>query len=352
MARQRGLDLTPAFSTLLVTALSTANCDAPSVKITDGALLAPDGGSAACGELPVGITSGRIGSEIDQVSAAVRRLVIMGGGAEVDEAARRFVSAAAGGDVLVLRASGSVDSYTVYFENDLGCDPAPASTTTLRTDDVAAAADPAVTCRVAQAEAIWLAGGDQWDYLGRWPNALHAALAAAGSRSAFGGTSAGAMALGDVVFDAEVGSVVSVDALADPLASSVSVGRSPIGQVELASTVVDTHFTQREREGRLLVFAAHALRLLQTSPVSAVGLDESAALVVEQGTFTVLAEADRHVWFYQVAGPAQLVDGTPLGLSGIRRVQLSAGDRGDWPIDLAAWPSVDLEVVAGVVSER
>lgn len=352
MARQRGLKAAIAIGKLIAAAGFAASCDSSATTAPDAAAATADAGPVVCDDLPAGISSGRFGADIDHDTVAVRRLVLMGGGAEVDAAARQFVTAAAGGDVLVLRASGSVDSYTVYFGSELGCNPAPASTTTLRTDDVTAAADPAVSCRVAQAEAIWLAGGDQWDYLGRWPSLLQQALAVAGARSAFGGTSAGAMALGEYAFDAEQGTVDSADALAQPLASAVSVQRSPLGQAELARTVVDTHFTQRDREGRLLVFAARALVALATSPVVAVGLDESAALVIEGGAFAVLSDGGAAVWIYRVAGPAQLAAGAPLGLAGVQRVQLSSGDGGAWPIDFAAWPLTDMEVVAGVIQVR
>ena len=51
--------------------------------------------------------------------------------------------------------------------------PRPASAQTLLSDDPGAAGQAAVLCRVDRAEALWLAGGNQWDYLGGWPTALH-----------------------------------------------------------------------------------------------------------------------------------------------------------------------------------
>ncbi|MFH1810246.1 MAG: hypothetical protein ABIJ09_15980 [Pseudomonadota bacterium] len=278
--------------------------------------------------------------------------MLMGGGAEIDAAARSFVEGAVGGDVLVLRASGSVDSYTSYFFAELGAVPAPASVTTALLAQPTPAADPAVTCRVDAAEALWLAGGDQSDYLVAWPAVLQQALARVGARGgSMGGTSAGAMALGEVAFDAARGSVDSVQALAAPLSSVVSVSRSPFAHPFLASTVVDTHFQARDREGRLLTFLARALALLGQGPVLGLGLDEEAALVIESGHFLVLAAPGQRVWLYRAAGPATLETAAGLGLDGVERVQLTSGQQGTWPPDLASWPVVRLQVVNGVVQE-
>lgn len=199
-------------------------------------------------------------------------VVLMGGGVEVDRASARFVDAAGGGDVLVLRATGSTSSYTSYFSGeDLDGITTPArAVATVRVDEPAAGADEGLLCRVDRADAVWLAGGDQADYLLDWPPALHAALARAVDRgAAIGGTSAGAMSWSEWTYDGRDGGMDSAGALADP--SAVSVTRSPFAAVPGA--VVDTHFSQRDREGRLIVFAALAGAV-------GVGLDEGAALVL------------------------------------------------------------------------
>ncbi|MCY4645873.1 MAG: hypothetical protein OXE73_03250 [Gammaproteobacteria bacterium] len=116
------------------------------------------------------------GTGADATPSPVRRLVLMGGGPEEDGAARRFVEAAAGGDIVVLRATGSLTSYPDYFSVELAPGPAPASVVTIRTDTPPLADHPSVLCRLDRAEAIWFAGGSQWDYLGRWPHPVHVAI--------------------------------------------------------------------------------------------------------------------------------------------------------------------------------
>lgn len=100
---------------------------APDTVVADAAVVDTVAEVAtACEPLPSTIPIGTAGAPTDTPTTAERRLVLMGGGAEVDEASRLFVQGANGGDVLVLRATGSVDSYTGYF-GKVGATPAAAS---------------------------------------------------------------------------------------------------------------------------------------------------------------------------------------------------------------------------------
>lgn len=65
------------------------------------------------------------------------------------------------------RASGS-DGYNDYIYGLGGV----ASVTTLVILQARAAADPVVEERILRAEGIFLAGGDQWDYVSMWNNTL------------------------------------------------------------------------------------------------------------------------------------------------------------------------------------
>jgi hypothetical protein len=314
----------------------------------------PTASAQPCGAVPPGAALAGIGTFDARAATPTRRVVLMGGASEVDAASRLFVEGASGGDVLVLRASGSATSYNAYFASGLGATPAPAWAGTVRLDDASAGGHAAVLCRVGRAEALWLAGGDQWDYLGRWPATLHDSLAAAATkRVAIGGTSAGAMALSEVAFDARTGSATSEQALANPFHANVTVSRSPVAQPELRGTIVDTHFMQRDREGRLLAFLARARPLLQRDTVIGVGLDERTALVIENGRFTVLTgAADRHAWIYRVTGAAVVQAGTALGIEDVERVRLDGGQGGAWPLDFTAHSVQRLRVTAGRVEVR
>jgi cyanophycinase len=329
-----------------VTSDGGARDDAGSV---DAGLL-DDGGSATCAPLPTGVTEGSTGAPPSGTPIPQRRVVLMGGSVEVDDAAERFASGAGGGEVLVLRASGSVTSYTSYFASELSPTPAPALVTTLRLDDALAGASLAVLCRVARAHAVWLPGGDQWDYLGRWPAPLHTALADATTRGVpFGGTSAGAMSLGAIAFDAALGTFTSTEALATPTAAVITLSTPTFAQPELADFVVDTHFSERDREGRMLVLLAHARALTGAAVVYGIGLDERAALVIENGTFDVHTGAiGRRVLLYAFAGEATVVVGQAFSATGIVRRTLEHGATGTWPPDFV--DAIALAVDEGVIT--
>ena len=89
----------------------------------------------------------------------------MGGASENDNAMAWFLQQANGGDILVLRASGS-DGYNDYLYEDLGV--TVNSVETIKFNSASAASDPYIHQRIQQAEGIWFAGGDQWDYVSYW----------------------------------------------------------------------------------------------------------------------------------------------------------------------------------------
>ena len=92
---------------------------------------------------------------------------MMGGASEHDEAMKWFLQRCNGGDVLVLRASGS-NGYNAYMYSQLGVDINSVETIVCNSPD--ASFDPYVHQQINQAEGIWFAGGDQWDYVSYWRN--------------------------------------------------------------------------------------------------------------------------------------------------------------------------------------
>jgi len=296
---------------------------------------------------------GRFGGAADTITTPTRRIVLMGGGPENDEASTLFVEGSAGGDMVVLRASGSLTSYPNYFSGVDGTlipSPLPASVVTVLTDNPQSGNDPALLCWLAGAEAVWLAGGDQWNYVGLWPDTVHALLAALTARGGVvGGTSAGAVVMGEAAFDARYGTVTSDEALADPFVREVSLSYPSFAQPELSRIYVDSHFMDRSREGRLLVFLARFLEDRGYDSVRGIGLDEGVALVIEGGAFQVLSERGGSAWLYVVEGPVSISAGTPLSLTNVSRFRLGGGSRGMWPVDLSAFSAQSMHVSDGVV---
>jgi cyanophycinase-like exopeptidase len=168
-------------------------------------------------------TSWFTGNTTDLVVEPLGGTCMMGGASEFDPAMQWFLDRANGGDVLVLRASGS-DGYNDYMYTDLG---GVNSVETILFNSAAATSEVYVLDRISKAEAIWFAGGDQWNYVNYWRNspimtAINDALSQ--RHIAIGGTSAGMAILGSCYFSAQNGSVLSSEALSDPFNTYMTGG--------------------------------------------------------------------------------------------------------------------------------
>ena len=228
------------------------------------------------------------GSAADaQPSAAPTKstAVLMGGGPDVDAAFAWMIAKAGGGDFVVLRASGA-DGYNAYVYAMGGLD----SVETLVVKTREAAADPFVLDRVRKAEAVFIAGGDQSDYIKLWKGTpLHAALDELVARKVpVGGTSAGLAVLGAFDFSGLNGTLYSDDALADPYNRRETLDRGFLALPGLAATLVDAHVEARDRMGRLVSFVARIVQDGWTSVAAArgIGVDVETALLVEDGVAT------------------------------------------------------------------
>lgn len=214
-------------------------------------------------------TSWFTGNAVDAIVAPLGGTCMMGGASEFDPAMEWFLERANGGDVLVLRASGS-DGYNAYMYSDLG---GVNSVETIRFNNASAASDPYVAERIQKAEAIWFAGGDQWNYVNYWRNTAVMSLindAIAQRNIAIGGTSAGMAILGGCYFSAQQGSVTSATALADPFAPDMTVDCAHFLNVPfLAHTITDTHYDNPDRRGRQFAFLS---RMVQQGDSMAYGI--------------------------------------------------------------------------------
>lgn len=182
---------------------------------------------------------------------------LMGGASEHDEAMKWFLQKADGGDVVVLRASGS-DGYNDYFFSELGV--TINSVETLVILNASGALDPYVLQQVENAEAIWFAGGDQYNYITYFKdNAMETILNNHINikQAVIGGTSAGMAIMGGYYFDAANGTVTSSQALNNPYHSKVSLGFHDFINIPfLENTITDTHYDDPDRRGRHTAFLA------------------------------------------------------------------------------------------------
>jgi len=215
-------------------------------------------------------TSYFTGNSVDVVTTPQGGACMMGGATEHDEAMKWFLERANGGDVLVLRASGS-NGYNDYMYTDLGI--TVNSVETIVFNDSSAANVSYVHNKIMNAEAIWFAGGDQWDYVSYWRDSPIDSLinnALQNRNIVIGGTSAGMAILGKYYFSASNGTVTSSTALTNPYHNHVTVDSTNFLQIDYMNDVItDTHYDDPDRKGRHVVFLA---RILTDYGVAAKGI--------------------------------------------------------------------------------
>ncbi len=267
-------------------------------------------------------TSYFTGNSNDIVTSPTGGICLMGGASEYDDAMRWFLNRADGGDVLVLRASGS-DGYNNYFYTDLGI--TLNSVETIVFNNANAATDAAIWDKINKAEAIWFAGGDQWNYISYWRDTPIDSLInkAVDERNiVIGGTSAGMAIQGEYYFSAQNGSVTSTTALNNPYGTTVTPDGLPfLNNSILNNTITDTHFDNPDRRGRLTTFMAR-IRTDFDVQVRAIACEEYVAVCIDDdGIAKVYGEYpayDEEAYFIQTNcgiqnnGPENCVAGQPL----------------------------------------
>jgi len=290
--------------------------------------------------LTLAFRSWRIGNMQDSVRVTKPGMVLMGGGADVDEAFRWMIDRAGGGDMLSLRASEPW-GFNEYVMGLGGLQSA--ETVLLQNRD--AASDPALIDKVKHAEAIWFAGGDQSNYMRLWQDTpLAEAIDQAAQCGALvgGGNSAGLAILGEYYYTAENNSVDSPEALADPYSPRMTIGHNLQKFPSLRGIITDTHFSQRQRLGRLVTFLARLAAENKVWPARGIGIDEGTALVVdERGVGKVLGTGS--VYLVDTSEkPSVCKPCAPLSIEHVRVRKLTAGEH----FDVVHWVGTD-----GVTSE-
>jgi len=207
-------------------------------------------------------------------------LLLLGGGDWPVPAFRWFVEKMGHGHLVILRASGN-DDMQQDFLNEIG---GAASVETLVFHSRDAANDPHVLDILRRADGIFIGGGDQANYVryfrGTPLNGLLDAHVRAGKP--LGGTSAGLAILGAYSYGAmDGGSLLSGDAMKNPLGSGVTLVRDFLHLPLLSQAITDSHFAIRERWGRLLVFVGRLATEERNPAITGIGIDEKAALCIE-----------------------------------------------------------------------
>lgn len=257
-------------------------------------------------------TSYFTGNESDVVTSPTGGICLMGGSAENDEAMKWFLNRADGGDILVIRASGS-DGYNDYLFSELGV--TVNSVESIVFHGASASDEEEIQSSIMNAEAIWVAGGDQWDYVSYWRDSPVQDLintAITERNIVIGGTSAGMAIMGSHYFSAQNGTVTSSEALQNPYRTDVTVSSLPfIENAHLQDVITDTHYDDPDRKGRHVTFLA---RIFQDEGVYAKGLaceERTAVCIDENGIANVYGNDPVNDIAYFIQANCALEDGAP-----------------------------------------
>ncbi|MGN7785009.1 cyanophycinase [Niabella sp. 22666] len=223
---------------------------------------------------------GIVGDVADVQTTTKSGIVIMGGGADVSAAFQWMIARSGGGDVVIIRATGT-DAYNAYVKG-LGT---VNSVETLKIDSRKLADDDGVAKIIRNAEMLFIAGGDQSDYTGYWKGtkvmaAINYLLTE--KKVPVGGTSAGAAILSNYYFSGERGTLESAEALANPYAQKVTLGSDDFIKAPfLQNVITDQHFSQRNRQGRSIAFLGRIMKDWSKVPYG-IAVDEATAVCIDE----------------------------------------------------------------------
>ncbi|MFH1464263.1 MAG: cyanophycinase [Pseudomonadota bacterium] len=298
------------------------------------------------GAPPVGVvvlagggTEGEVG-EPEAWSAQLYRPLLVGGDVTGDG---RIT-------VLVLSAGVESDWLPGYFRW-LGAD----ESFNLQISSRDAASDPALADTFAAMDAVFLKGGDQGVYYDLWNDTLleEQILGVWARGGGLGGTSAGAMSLAGHAL-AGGKDLVSADVLADACTewlADASDGGSAVHDDFLGvlpEVLIDTHFTERGRLGRLAGAMAREQDERAPERLLGIGIEAETGLVVRDGLAEVLGVGSVAFVRPRPGGSLRRDCGEPLVYTDLSLDLLTEG----WIFDLEARapdrvaPPADAEPVA------
>ena len=278
-----------------------------------------------------------VGNPADVVTATSGLLVLQGGGTDVDENFVRMGARAGGGDFVVIRASGT-DAYNPYIYDLCSCD----SVATIVFKNRNASFNQFVIDTIRNAEALFIAGGDQSDYVQLWKgtpieDAMHHVAA---KPAPVGGTSAGMAIMSEFLYSAmSNSSLTSAEALADPFHRDMTLDRDFLVLPQLGGLITDQHLIERDRMGRTVALLVRLVRDGWTPQARAIAADRETALHVDPSTgaaqvFTTPDHPTPFVYFLTTPGTPELCEpGLPLTYRNVAVYRIGPGNS----FDLSRW---------------
>jgi len=278
----------------------------------------------------------RLGNKADVQTKPMAGIAMMGGGTDLDEAFRWLCNKGDGGDFLILRARGD-DDYNPYVNGLCKTN----SVATLIIPNHEAAVEPAVAEIIRKAEVVFIAGGDQSNYVRGWQGtpverAINDDIA---EGKPIGGTSAGLAVQGEFVYGCmkdkpDDKDLASTDVLPNPYFERVTLVRDFLKIPHLENLITDSHFAQRDRLGRSLGFLARLMKDGWSTSPREVAIDAKSAVLVEADGKGTVVGTGKGVFFMKPTQPPEVCEkDVPLTFREISVYRVKAGGH----FDLVSW---------------
>ncbi|WP_184541635.1 cyanophycinase [Mucilaginibacter sp. FT3.2] len=291
---------------------------------------------------------GIIGDTANVTTPVEGGIAMIGGGKDVDAAFKWMINRSGGGDVVVIRASGT-DAYDPYIYG-LG---KVNSVETLLINSRELANNDTVAYIIRNAEMLFIAGGDQSNYIKFWKDtktldAINYLLNI--KHAPVGGTSAGCAILSGFYYSGEDGSITADEALADPYNNLVKVYNNDFLHAPyLQSVITDQHYLTRKRQGRHVAFLS---RIINSWNIFAKGIaaDERTAVCMDQhGQATVIGTSKAYFLITNRSkAPEVCQPGKPLNWNrqhqAIKVYEIQGTPQGNGSFDIAGF---DLKKATG-----
>ncbi|MEJ5306183.1 MAG: Type 1 glutamine amidotransferase-like domain-containing protein [Ignavibacteria bacterium] len=221
----------------------------------------------------------------------------IGGGSEnyndwSDEPYRWIVQKSDSGKIIILSysdASSWLPNYFMWLGADTAYNKTISSTTIA---NLQSTYDELIT-----AKAIFLRGGDQWQYIRLWKGTKteDAIKYVFQNGGVIAGTSAGAMVLGEFDFSAQNGSAYPDEALLNPFYSRMKFENNFLNL--MPNVLIDTHLMERGRHGRLIAMLYNIFYTYGKKIIGA-GIDDRTAICIYPDKSAVVMGSGSVAVFY------------------------------------------------------
>ncbi len=285
------------------------------------------------------------GDSADVQTTTKPGLLLAGGSTDVNSAMLWLLERSGGGDVVVIRSSGA-DGYNQYLFDLAKVN----SVETILINSRDKAFLPIVAEKIRKAELLFIAGGDQWNYTRYWKDspvedAINFLINE--KKVPVGGTSAGCAILGDYYFAAQYGTIQSETALESPYHIANAIGRkdfiiAPI----LRNTITDSHYSQRNRQGRHISWLARLLKEEKTKTVRGIGVDEKTAVAIDEAGWATVFGSNEAWFIWNEAGKPEVCEpGEALHWSSskapVRTYMIKGSIEGNGRFNLNNWKQME-----------